>query len=250
MLSVARSAWDLSNMVGGQALRGKALYEALMRLKPAELPETEWATAAGVNRGFFANLKGADISPRSDTLRKLLSFIGKDERDLYDEGAARASQLPTVAPITSAADEPKTWRVDGGEVVQLQKLDLSLSMGPGTLIDDYVESEPVSIDLAFIRAITRSPPERLRLVSGIGDSMYPTLNWGDVIMIDTTDRGLGKQDGIYWIDLYGAAGLKRLRTVGPGRILVKSDNPTVGDQEVDAADLRIEGRAIWVARGL
>jgi hypothetical protein len=31
---------------------------------------------------------------------------------------------------------------------------------------------------------------------------------------------------------------------------VKSDNPTVGDQEVDAKDLRIEGRAIWVARGL
>src|SRR5690606_6087270 len=104
--------------------------------------------------------------------------------------------------------------------------------------------------LAFVRSITRAPSDRLRLVTGIGDSMYPTLAWGDVIMIDTTDRALGRQDGIYWINLYGAAGIKRLRTVGEGRVLVKSDNPAVDDQEVDAQDLRIEGRAIWVARGL
>jgi phage repressor protein C with HTH and peptisase S24 domain len=123
-------------------------------------------------------------------------------------------------------------------------------MGAGTLIDDWVESEPVAFDRTFLQLITRAPAERLRLVTGIGDSMYPTLNWGDAIMIDTTDRALARQDGIYWINLYGAAGIKRLRTVGAARILVKSDNPAVDDQEVDAEDLRIEGRAIWVARGL
>jgi phage repressor protein C with HTH and peptisase S24 domain len=137
-----------------------------------------------------------------------------------------------------------------GEIVEIQKLDLSLSMGPGTLIDEWVEAEPVKFDLAFIRLITRSPSDRLKLVTGIGDSMYPTLNWGDAIMIDTTDRALARQDGIYWIDLYGAAGIKRLRTVGKGRVLVVSDNPGIADQEVDAGDLRIEGRAVWVARGL
>lgn len=136
------------------------------------------------------------------------------------------------------------------ESVEIQKLDLSLSMGPGTLIDDYVEAEPVSFDLAFIRVITRTPPSRLKLVTGLGESMRPTLEWGDVIMIDTTDRMLAKQDGIYWINVYGAAGIKRLRAIGPGRVLVKSDNPTVDDQEVDAQDLRIEGRAIWFGRGL
>jgi len=139
---------------------------------------------------------------------------------------------------------------DTGEVVQIQKLDLSLSMGPGTLIDDWVEAEPVSFDLAFIKTITRSPSDRLKLVAGIGDSMYPTLNWGDAILVDTTDKQLSKQDGIYWINLYGAAGIKRLRTVGPGRVLVISDNKDVPAQEVDTEDLRIEGRAIWFARGL
>lgn len=140
--------------------------------------------------------------------------------------------------------------IDSTETVQIQKLDLSLSMGPGTLIDDWVEAEPVTFDLAFIRSITRSPSDRLKLVAGIGDSMYPTLNWGDAILVDTTDRHLSKQDGIYWINLYGAAGIKRLRNVGPGRVLVISDNRDVPPQEVDLKDLRIEGRAVWFARGL
>ena len=100
------------------------------------------------------------------------------------------------------------------------------------------------------RSGDRSPPDRLKLVTGIGDSMYPTLNWGDVILIDTTDRQLARQDGVYWIDLFGASGIKRLRTVGQGRVLVISDNRDVPDQEVDAADLRIQGRAIWLARGI
>lgn len=151
-----------------------------------------------------------------------------------------------------STERPSQTPADGREndTVTIQQLDLSISMGPGTLIEGFVESEPVVFDLAFIRAITRAPSERLRLVTGIGDSMFPTLNWGDAILIDTSDRHLARQDGIYWIDLFGAAGIKRLRTVGKGRIMVKSDNPTVDDQEVDAGDLRIEGRAIWVARGL
>lgn len=205
----------------------------------------------GLKQSAFAELIGADQSyvskwerdvvPGARFLGKMAQAAGVSVEQFMDEPwQPRASAAPSVQPIT----------VDAGEVVQIQKLDLSLSMGPGTLIDDYVEAEPVSFDLAFIRAITRAPSGRLKLVTGIGDSMYPTLNGGDLIMIDTTDRALARQDGIYWIDLFGAAGIKRLRTVAPGRVLVKSDNPTVGDQEVNAEDLRIEGRAIWAARGL
>lgn len=137
-----------------------------------------------------------------------------------------------------------------GEVVQIQMLDLSLSMGPGTLIDGYVESELVSFDLNFVRQFSRAPSDRLRIVTGVGDSMEPTLFRNDLIVIDTNDRRLSKQDGIYWINLYGAAGIKRLRAIGPNKVLVKSDNPIHEDQEVDADDLRIEGRAVWTTRGL
>lgn len=169
------------------------------------------------------------------------------------ERAAKALEVePAVILLTEQEHQPTivTHIPGDGDIVQIQKLDLSLSMGPGTLIDDWVEWEPVNFDMSFIRSLTRTPPNRLKLVTGIGDSMFPTLSWGDLIMIDTTARQLARQDGIYWINLFGAAGIKRLRAVGPGRILVKSDNADVDDQEVAAEDLRIEGRAIWAARGL
>lgn len=181
--------------------------------------------------------RGEQVDPvpwGPSTVDKLTTFI-RDQAAL-----ARVAGPPN--PIVPVAGD--------GEVVQIQKLDLSLSMGPGTLIDDYVESELVSFDLNFVRLFTRAPSDRLRLVTGIGDSMEPTLRWGDLILIDANDRMLSKQDGIYWINLFGAAGIKRLRAVGPRKILVKSDNPLHDDQEVDADDLRIEGRAIWATRGL
>lgn len=147
-------------------------------------------------------------------------------------------------PSTAVSDE------DTDDTVEIGKLDLTLSMGPGTLIGDYVEETAYRFDSRLLRMITRTPAHRLKIVTGIGDSMYPTLQHADDILVDTTDRQLARQDGLYWIDLYGAAGLKRLRTVGRGRVLVQSDNPAVPSQEVDAEDLRIDGRAIWVMRGL
>lgn len=206
------------------------------------------------------NWSRPELAKRMNTSPQQVERLEKGTRSLRQDWIDRAAAAFGVAPheiitprgelVPSSSAQVIDAADSDAETVSIHKLDLSLSMGPGTLIDDYVEAEPVTFDLAFIRSITRAPSDRLRLVTGIGDSMYPTLNWGDVIMIDTTDRALARQDGIYWINVYGAAGIKRLRTVGQNRVLVKSDNPAVDDQEVDAEDLRIEGRAIWVARGL
>lgn len=205
------------------------------------------------------NWSRPELARRMGTSTQQVERLEKGLRSLRQEWIDRAAEAFGVLPheiITprdqhvAAGEGAALPQPVSGDIVTIQKLDLSLSMGPGTLIDDWVESEPVSFDLAFVRSITRAPTDRLRIVTGIGDSMYPTLNWGDAIMVDTTDRALARQDGIYWINLYGAAGIKCLRTVGPGRVLVKSDNPAVDDQEVSAEDLRIEGRAIWFARGL
>lgn len=206
------------------------------------------------------------LRPEAAQVLARLDRLGLTQRALADELGIEENkvskvrsgerQLKAAEFLTAQAwlDRQETSTENGDpsskEVVEVQKLDLSLSMGPGTLIDDWVEAEPVAFDLAFLRAITRAPSNRLKLVTGIGDSMFPTLTWGDAILIDTSDRALARQDGIYWINLYGAAAIKRLRTIAAGRVLVKSDNPAVEDQEVDAEDLRIEGRAIWVARGL
>lgn len=193
--------------------------------------------------------RGKSKNPSLSQLNAISEVLGQP-RELFERAVGGEDVEPVPVGHVGAEAPSNLPMIVADDVVQIQKLDLSLSMGPGTLIEDWVEAEPVTFDLAFIQAITRTPSSRLKLVTGIGDSMYPTLNWGDVILIDTTDRQLARQDGVYWIDVYGAAGLKRLRNIGRDRVLVISDNPTVPDMEVDAADIRIQGRAIWLARGI
>lgn len=190
-----------------------------------------------IQRGKSRNPGMATISLIAEAFGRPTSFF------LEPQGSAKRNNLePDIPPSRNASN--------GDDVVEIIQLDLSVSMGPGTHIEDYVEEEPVKFDMGFIRAITRSPVLRLRLIRGVGDSMFPTLNGGDAIIVDTTERMLSRQDGIYWISIYGAMGIKRLRAVSKTRVMIVSDNPDIRDYEVDAEDLRIEGRAIWFARGL
>jgi len=242
MLPTNPPVWEMSDMADADDLRGRRLYDALIALKPAELVETEWATAAGVNRGFFTNLKNSDISPRSDTLRKLLRHVGATEADLYAAPGSSIVKAPDLPPTRPASADDET--------VEIMQLDLSFSMGPGTTIDDYIEETPVRFDLDYIRGFTRTPPHRLRLARGVGESMFPTLASSDLVWIDTTQTMLNQQDRIWAISLYGAAAIKRLRTIGEGKVLVMSDNPAVENQPVDAQDLVIGGRVIRFARDL
>lgn len=228
---------DALEMSDPDEFRGKKLYEVLITLKPADLSEAEWAVRAGVNRGFFTNLKNQPISPRSDTLRKVLAAIGRTEADLYS---------PSRKP-----DLPVTRSIDAGETATLGRLDLSLPMGPGASVDDYVEDEPVIFDLGYLRAFTRTPAHRLKLARGVGDSMSPTILPNDEVLIDTTQNQLLHSDRVYAASINGGAAIKRLRPIEGGkRILVISDNKTIEAYAVDADEVRIWGRVIRFARDL
>lgn len=154
---------------------------------------------------------------------------------------------PTIARADRTSDNlPVVGSEDGS--VPLRHLDMSLSMGDGSNIDDYFEEGVFEFDANLLRTITRSPPHRLIVGHGIGDSMSPTLHDRDMVIFDTTQTMLNATDKIWAISLFGAGGIKRLRPIAKDRVLVISDNPTLENQEVSREDLRIMGRVIWSAR--
>ena len=215
-------------------------------------------------RGWSRPELGRRMNPK--TSGQQIERLEKGQRKLSQEWIDRAAKALEVMPalIITPLDEIEgedplhsvqpeigsTVRVDQGEMVHIKQLDLSFSMGPGTDIDSYVEEMPVSFDLGYLRMFTRTPPARLRLAHGVGESMYPTLLTNDLVWIDTTQTQLNQQDRLWAISLFGAAAIKRLRAIGEDRVLVISDNPAVADQEVSADDLFITGRVIRIARDL
>jgi phage repressor protein C with HTH and peptisase S24 domain len=209
------------------------------------LNQEEFAERIGAKQFQISKWENKGDEPSTRPLAKMSELAGVHVLHFMDE-RWKPGEGPGATPATKAAKPAPA----NDDTVQIISLDLSLSMGPGTLIEDFVESEPVSMDLALVQSITRTPSDRLRLVKGIGDSMEPTLRTGDRVMVDINDRQFSRINGIYWIDHFGAHGIKRLRSAGKGRILVISDNPLVADFEVAADELRIEGRVIWFAREL
>jgi phage repressor protein C with HTH and peptisase S24 domain len=199
-----------------------------------------------------------ELGKRMNTSGQQVERLEKGQRRLSQEWIERAAEafgveasdiLPGAKSVyLPAPDVPRLVDMTSDETVEIAMLDLSFSMGPGTSVDDYIEEMPVRFDLSYVRRLTRTSPDMLRLAHGIGDSMFPTLLSSDQVWIDTTQRNLTVQDKVWAISLFGAAAIKRLRTIGPNRVLVISDNPAVDNQEVSADDLIIGGRVFRLSR--
>ena len=200
-----------------------------------------------------------ELGRRMGTSGQQVERLEKGQRKLSHEWIERAASAFEVRPAAIIADgdpdfspdRQPTVSADVGETVEITRLDLSLPMGPGAVVDDFVEGEQLRFDLAYVRSFTRTPPHRLRLAGGAGDSMFPTLVPNDLVWIDTTQNQLLHADRIYAASINGGAAIKRLRPVAGGsRVLVISDNKTVEPYEVAADEVVIWGRVIRFARDL
>jgi phage repressor protein C with HTH and peptisase S24 domain len=215
--------------------------EVFHRLDTMGLMQRDLAAALKLEPNKVSKIRTGERQFKAHELLEARAWLYEKEQERLRAAPEERGERPDIPPTRSASGE---------DTVEILSLDLSYAMGDGTNIDDYVEEEPVRFDLGFIRQISRSPATRLRLARGIGDSMLPTLQSYDRVMIDTTQNMLKLDDRIYAISRFGAGSIKRLQAVGPSRILIKSDNPDIENVEVDAEDLIIHGRVIWFARDL
>jgi DNA-binding Xre family transcriptional regulator len=191
-------------------------------------------------------LQGMTKDIKLGTVEKLAQALGLTLGDLlpdpYGRAAARMQQgIASDHPMLVSASA-----TDGA--IALRQVDLAYAMGPGTEIEDFPDEMPVLFDPGFLRALTQASPERLYVARGDGDSMFPTMVNGDQVIIDTTQRRLHLQDRIWAVSVHGASMIKRLRTIGPNRVRIMSDNTLIPPEEVDAEDLFIAGRVVWIGR--
>ncbi len=243
MLHANRPVWEISDMSDSETLKGDALYNALIRIKPNGLAETDWAVQAGVNRGWFTNLKGSDISPRADNLRKILNYIGKTEADLRsqnDRDNSRDYGTHSYATLQEIASEHG--------IAFVEEVDLALGMGA-----TYLHGEPEVIGLVpfredWLRDVAAGSVDRLKVVRGRGDSMQPTILDGDIVLVDTGHRTIDDQDRI-WALAYGDLGvIRRVRVTPRGSWLLMPDNQVVRPDEVTDGEASVIGRVIWIGR--
>lgn len=148
------------------------------------------------------------------------------------------------AKAQAASGEPMP-----GALVTVARLPVAASAGPGMLAEDGAAAGGIAFERRYLRALS-GDAGALSLIRVEGDSMMPTLNDGDDIMVDGNDAAGRLRDGIYVLRVDGVLVVKRL-AVAPagGGIDILSDNPDYPSwRGCDPALIDLIGRVIWAGR--
>jgi phage repressor protein C with HTH and peptisase S24 domain len=203
-------------------------------LTPAQVAEM-----AGLNRSFIYDiLRGRSENPNLERLGRLAQIL-KVERNWLLHGMG---EVEGESPVMENPDLA---------FVAVPYVNVRASMGGGQMVEvepDY--GRPYHFQKAWIRNTLRSDPTHLRIMHVEGDSMMPTLQDRDIVLVDTSRRS-PTPPGIFV--LHDGMGLvaKRLEHIpnsDPPRVRIVSDNQHYSPYEGMAEEINIVGRIRWFAR--
>jgi phage repressor protein C with HTH and peptisase S24 domain len=85
----------------------------------------------------------------------------------------------------------------------------------------------------------------MALVEVVGDSMSPTVDGGDVVLVDLRETRF-RHDGIYVLHTEVDLAVKRLQRQPDGTLMMRNDNPAYESYAVKPEEVNVMGRALWV----
>jgi repressor LexA len=132
--------------------------------------------------------------------------------------------------------------------VEVPRIDVGASAGPGGLVDAEDRRQPFAFPPALLRqlGVRTSAASMIRVE---GDSMSPTLEDGDEILVNRDEQRVSGRGGIFVLRVEGVLMVKRLRAA-VGGIEMVSDNPAYPLRLLPARDVDVVGRVAWLSRSI
>lgn len=245
--------------------------------------------ASGFPLSAFRNLKpmSTDFGKRLKTARKHAGFtqvqlaqavgLGQSTLAGLEKEGFGSSHVATIAaacgvsPIWLATGEGPMLPETGGNSLAVRAASLAPtpapgmpavtvpllanagSMGPGTEVqhDDVLVGHIALSEQWVARRLQPTSHGALRFIHAYGDSMAPTFEDGDVLLVDTGMRDPKAIDGVYVMAANDRVYIKRVRQRMDGIVEISSDNATVKTVDVLNGEHRIDilGRVIWAWNG-
>lgn len=150
---------------------------------------------------------------------------------------------------TALAQKIKSYR----QVVEVPRYDVAGSMGHGTEPPEMnMVVENMSLDANWVRQnLTYTRLDNLKLISGRGDSMAPTIRSGDAVLVDAGVTTV-EDDAIYFFLMRGKLQIKRIQR-GLDGLTIISDNtqyPAIEVPDDRESDITVLAQIIywWTGR--
>ena len=193
----------------------------------------------------------------------LARVIGVSDNAIYKWLSGRGQ--PSVANLVAVAKAAKVsveWLATGHEAAVAKRSTVAdpdhngFSYVPRYDVNtpgargEPLRSEQIVDYLAFknewVRTRLNADPRNLLLIEAIGDSMAPTLENADLLLVDLAEPRF-RHDGIYVLRRDHELAVKRLQRRPDGTLNIISDNPAYESSIVTSDSVHIIGRVIWAA---
>lgn len=191
-----------------------------------------------------------DSHPSYD-LAGLSRLLGKNHAYLHQyiwKGSPRDLKEQDWKTLLAALEGklPNTVKPDQ---VRVPQYSFRAGMGGGGVILDEDPVDHIILQKSYLERLHLASAELIS-IEVEGDSMSPTLESGDQVMINRRDKNPAN-GGIFAIHDSDALVVKRVEkipTTEPAKLKLISDNKNHGSYEVLASDTNIIGRVVWYAR--
>lgn len=221
-------------------LSDPARRQILAAITAAGLTLKEVSRALGRNDAYLQQFlyRGSPRRLPEDARHQLAALLACDHRTLLPPEDAAAFAKPTT-----------------GQAIPF--FPIHASAGGGAINRNEPSAEHFSFPAEVLRTITASPHAKLRLITISGDSMSPTLEHGDIVMIDCAQLW-PSPPGIFILDDGVGLVAKRLDLLPeesadahrPHRIQITAENTQYARYQRDIEEVHIVGRVVWFARAL
>lgn len=208
----------------------------------------------GLPRGWFDSIpddtQELETGPASaaELVKQMLAKSGKGLSDATRQRLmAAAAEESHENVITVDVSRPGLV----GDEVWIAHYDVRAAMGGGQIPHDYPEMlQDIRVSPTHLRemGVKFKDHFHLKMITGWGQSMAPTIKDRDPLLVDITIREF-TGDGIYLFSHDEMLYVKRLQKKGKGRFKMISDNKHHEPEEIRVDDTHILARVLYVWNG-
>ena len=182
-------------------------------------------------------------------------MLAKHGRGLSEEARARIAEV--VEEVALESKSTNVVKVDFtragqvGDEVWIAHYDVRAAMGGGQIPHEFPEMlQDIRVSPKHLREMGVSFKEHfhLKMITGWGQSMAPTIKDRDPLLVDITIREF-TGDGIYLFSHDEMLYVKRLQKKGKDRFKMISDNKHHDAEDIRVDDTHILARVLYVWNG-
>ncbi len=191
------------------------------------------------------DLGEAPVQTAADQIKQMLSKVKGLTSIARDRIIAAADETSNVITV----DFSRPGQV--GDEVWIAHYDVRAAMGGGQIPHEYPEMlQDIRVSPKHLRdlGVTFKEHFHLKMITGWGQSMAPTIKDRDPLLVDITIREF-TGDGIYLFSHDDMLYVKRLQKKGKDRFKMISDNKHHDPEDIRVDDTHILARVLYVWNG-